>query len=98
MELRRHQDTFVPGCKGDVGERQGQWGILWETPVVGRLEPQQPPPSQRPGIPFYGLRCLHLMSSTCFLLRGLCFRPRRSLKKFYVDRTIKTIESRWIYG
>ena len=46
MELRRHQDAFVLRCRGDVGERQGQWGILWETLVVGRLEPQQPPPSQ----------------------------------------------------
>ena len=46
MELRRHQDPFVPGYRGDVGERQGQWGILWETPVVGRFGPQQLPPSQ----------------------------------------------------
>lgn len=35
MELRRDQDSFVLGCRGDVGERQGHWGILWETPVVG---------------------------------------------------------------
>lgn len=51
MELRRDQDSFVLGCRGDVGERQGHWGILWETPVVGTLEPQQLPPSQSLSLP-----------------------------------------------